>query len=104
MDYNKDYLSIVKERVSPHRYNHTLGVIKEAKRLAEIYNVDTNKARIAATLHDISKNKDINEIIENVKNNFDPKVLSYPVGTIHAYDSKLEAIKLGVDDSDILMR
>ena len=102
MDYNFDYLSIVRKMVSPHRFNHTLGVIKEAIRLSKIYNVDSDKARIAATLHDISKNKDINEIIANVKNNYDPIVLSYPVGTIHAYDSRLEAIKLGVDDEEIL--
>lgn len=40
------------------RYNHTLGVVKEAERLAPKFGVDTEKARVTALLHDCAKNLD----------------------------------------------
>lgn len=46
----------VKLRMSEKRYNHTLGVEREAKKLSEIYAPDKiNKMRAAALLHDITK-------------------------------------------------
>lgn len=44
------------------RYNHTLGVVKTALELAEIYNVNKEKAEIAALSHDIAKNMKIYEL------------------------------------------
>lgn len=40
------------------RFNHTLGVMGEAERLAPKFGVDPQKARIAALLHDCAKNLD----------------------------------------------
>ena len=40
------------------RFNHTLGVVAEAERLAPKFGVDVKKARIAALLHDCAKNLD----------------------------------------------
>jgi nicotinate-nucleotide adenylyltransferase len=37
------------------RYKHTLGVAAEARRLAKFYNVDEEKAVIAAYMHDLAK-------------------------------------------------
>ena len=49
---------ITKLKATQHerRFNHTLGVMSEAERLAPRFGVDTQKARIAALLHDCAKN------------------------------------------------
>lgn len=104
MDYKKDYLDIVKSRVKESRYIHTLGVIDRAVSLAKIYNVDTDKARIAASLHDIAKYMDIDEqkklILDNYgKDELDklvPQVYHGATGSIIARD------EFKIDDIDIL--
>ena len=52
-------ISTIKEKLqsslSIKRYIHTLGVEKEAVKLAEKYGVDKGKARYAALLHDCAK-------------------------------------------------
>ena len=45
----------VKERVSKKRYEHMLAVEKAALYLAEKYEVDKDKAGLAASLHDYAK-------------------------------------------------
>ncbi len=45
----------VERAMTPYRFRHTLGVVETAKDLAVIYGVDSNKATIAALLHDIAK-------------------------------------------------
>jgi nicotinate-nucleotide adenylyltransferase len=45
----------LRKRLSPRRFTHTLGVIKEAERLARFYNAPLEKARWAALLHDCAK-------------------------------------------------
>ena len=42
-------------RLSPKRFQHTLGVVLEAEKLAKHYGADINKARWAALLHDCAK-------------------------------------------------
>lgn len=54
MDYTK-YKDILKQRLTPKRYAHSLAVADEAKRLAIKYNVDSEKAYLAGLLHDITK-------------------------------------------------
>ena len=43
------------KRVSKERYRHVLGVVEMAQILAETYQVDIQKARLAALLHDWDK-------------------------------------------------
>lgn len=45
----------VEGTMTAYRFRHTLGVVETAKDLAVIYGVDSNKATIAALLHDIAK-------------------------------------------------
>lgn len=54
--------SYLKEHLTESRYNHTLGVVETAIRLAEINKVDKDKAEIAALAHDIAKNMTIYEL------------------------------------------
>lgn len=53
--YN-EYKEILKKRLTPKRYNHSLCVANEAVRLAEKYGGDVEKAYLAGLLHDITKN------------------------------------------------
>lgn len=62
----------VKSRLSEKRFKHSEGVVKRAIEYAQIYNVDTEVAKIVAIAHDIAKeltNEEINNYIEkyNIK-------------------------------------
>jgi len=47
--------SRLKDRLSPDRFIHSMGVVTEAERLAKHYGADITKARWAALLHDCTK-------------------------------------------------
>ena len=96
--------SMQKER----RFRHTLGVAKEAERLAEKYGVDKNKARLAGLLHDCAKNLD-----EKSGEEFSAICTKYGVtldelakkerALVHAFLGAAVAYKdYGVDDHEIL--
>lgn len=55
-DKYTEYKKLLKNRLTPKRYNHSLCVADEAVRLAEKYGGDTEKAYLAGLLHDITKN------------------------------------------------
>ena len=55
MDYEK-LKEILRERLNEKRYNHSLCVADEARRLAEKYGADKDKAYLAGLLHDITIN------------------------------------------------
>lgn len=103
MDFNKDYLKIVKKLVKDRRYNHILGVVDEAMALANKYNISVDKARIAASLHDITKNMDIDFQVELITKTLGPDALKdVPFGAIHAISGAIYSRDyLGVDDEDI---
>lgn len=48
--------AILRRRLKPKRFDHSLAVAEEAVRLAERYGVDVQKARTAGLLHDVMKN------------------------------------------------
>lgn len=58
------YKKFLRERLSEKRFNHSLGVAKTARKLAEIYGADEKKAYLAGLLHDITKNLGPSEQIE----------------------------------------
>jgi len=103
-DYKKDYLYLVEEKENITRCNHTLGVIKEAVALAKKYGINEDKARIAASLHDITKNVPIDVQKEEIIKKLGPNVLSdLPMGAYHAISGYLYAKDvLQIDDEDIL--
>jgi len=47
--------SCIKNRLTPKRYKHSMGVVLEAEKLAFHYGADINKARWAGLLHDCTK-------------------------------------------------
>ena len=103
MDYKKDYLPLLKKMVKPKRYIHSLGVIDEAINLSKLYNANQDKARIAASLHDIAKYIDRDEQKEMITKTLGPDVLEgLPEGALHSICGAIYARDyLGIDDIDI---
>lgn len=58
VDYEKIFKAILKGVLTEKRYHHSECVADEAKRLAEKYGCDSEKAYITGLLHDITKNSD----------------------------------------------
>ena len=52
----KEIINYLRENLTPKRFNHSLEVAKEAKRLAEKYGADSDKAYLAGLVHDATKN------------------------------------------------
>ena len=107
MKYNfKELKEIVKSKMSLKRFTHTLGVVEMSEKLARIYNADIEKCKVAALLHDICKEMDI-EYIKNIcKNNFMSELSGEDLenneilhGFAGAYYVKNE---LGINDKEIL--
>lgn len=59
----------LKELLSKKRYMHIKGVVDKAVILAEKYGEDTDRARLAAILHDYAKQFSYDEIEEFIKTN-----------------------------------
>lgn len=52
------YINIIRGRLTPRRFEHSLAVASRAEYLAKKYGADPEKARIAGLLHDILKDTD----------------------------------------------
>ncbi|NKE05174.1 bis(5'-nucleosyl)-tetraphosphatase (symmetrical) YqeK [Mesobacillus selenatarsenatis] len=97
-------LQIVKLQLTEHRYQHTLGVMETAIKLAGKYGADIKKAEMAAIFHDYAKFRpkdEMRQIIEEQKMpaillEFNSELWHAPVG---AYLAKKEA---GIDDKEVL--
>ncbi len=66
------------KKQNPKRLKHILGVVKMAKHLAKIYDIDEAKAEIAALMHDYCKYDDINEIKKLLSNEEISECEKYP--------------------------
>ncbi|MBA2873554.1 bis(5'-nucleosyl)-tetraphosphatase (symmetrical) YqeK [Thermaerobacillus caldiproteolyticus] len=97
-------LAIVKQQLTEHRYQHTLGVMETAIQLAKRYGADVKKAELAAIFHDYAKfrpKEEMKRIIleQNMPNDllyYNTELWHAPVG---AYLVKTEA---GIQDEEIL--
>jgi len=85
-------------RMSAYRFAHTVGVWREAARMAERFGLDGGKARVAALLHDIAKELPEGELRRG--GYYPPAMvtalLHAPVGAVIARE------EFGVKDPDIL--
>ncbi|MDD2363050.1 MAG: nicotinate-nucleotide adenylyltransferase [Oscillospiraceae bacterium] len=52
---DRQFIEIIRGRLSPRRFNHSLAVAEQAAHLATIYDADPKKAYTAGILHDIMK-------------------------------------------------
>lgn len=51
-----EFKAVIREKLDDYRYNHSICVAEEARRLALIYGEDPDDAYLAGLLHDITKN------------------------------------------------
>lgn len=103
MDQN-EALQIVKEQLPEKRYIHTLGVLASAIELAKRFDVDIEKASMAAIFHDYAKYRPLEEMRQIIKDSRLPQdLLDYngelwhaPVGAI------LVEKEVGIIDQEVL--
>lgn len=57
-DPNEQYAEILRGRLTPKRYRHSLAVAEQAVHLAKLYGADPDKAYTAGLVHDILKDTD----------------------------------------------
>jgi len=107
MKYNFNELKeIVKSKMSLKRFTHTLGVVEMSEKLAKIYNADIEKCKVAALLHDICKEMNM-EYIKNIcKNNFMNELSEEDLENneiLHGFaGSYYVKTELGINDKEIL--
>lgn len=96
---------IIEKRLSPKRYNHSLGVASAADHLANLHGEDREKAQLAGLLHDYAKNLDAPTLLVNaerlgielsLEDRLLPDLLHGPVGAL------LVKRELGLENKQIL--
>lgn len=97
--------SWLKENLCEERYIHSLGVMDAAVELAQMFNMDVEKAKITGLLHDAAKcfsNEKLLEIIhQHIPEVHDCELLNYK--TLHApVSSYLAKSQFGIEDKEIL--
>ncbi|EUJ17661.1 bis(5'-nucleosyl)-tetraphosphatase (symmetrical) YqeK [Listeria aquatica] len=97
-------LEKIKQAMPEKRFQHTLGVEKTALLYAEIYEESTEKASIAALLHDYAKYYPDDQAEKLIREeNMDPRLLKYSRALWHApIGAYLAREEFGVTDSEIL--
>ena len=102
---NKEFLEILKTRLTPQRLYHSICVAEQAKHLAEIFGGDTEKAYTAGLVHDIMRYEPPEKMIELIIG--DGQVLTESekkiTVTLHAVAGEVYLRKnLKVTDGEIL--
>ncbi len=97
--------SWLKENLCEERYIHSLGVMEAAVELAQMFNMDVEKAKITGLLHDAAKcfsNEKLLEIIhQHIPEVHDCELLNYK--TLHApVSAYLAKSQFGIEDQEIL--
>ena len=102
---DKQIKKLLSQMLDDYRYNHSICVADEAKRLAEKYGADSQKAYFAGLVHDITKNYSREEhlkifdnfgiILSDVEKNSD-KLWHAMSGSVYIKEY------LGVNDNDIV--
>ncbi len=59
MNREQEFKNAIRARLSDERYEHSINVADECRRLARMYGADENKAYIAGLLHDILKDTEL---------------------------------------------
>lgn len=100
----EEALKIVKEQLTDHRYQHTLGVMETAIQLARQYGADERKAELAAIFHDYAKfrpKEEMKEII--VSQGFPKELLEFNAELWHApVGAYLAEKEAGITDSEVI--
>ena len=102
---NREFLEILKTRLTPQRLYHSICVAEQAKHLAEKFGGDSEKAYTAGLIHDIMRYEPVEKMFELIEN--DGQILTDSekniTVTLHAIAGEIFLRKeLGVTDNEIL--
>lgn len=102
---NKEFLEILKTRLTPQRLYHSICVAEQAKHLAEKYGYNSEKAYTAGLIHDIMRYESVEKMLEMIEN--DGQILTESekqiTVTLHAIAGEIFLRKeLNVTDDEIL--
>ncbi|WP_419956094.1 bis(5'-nucleosyl)-tetraphosphatase (symmetrical) YqeK [Neobacillus niacini] len=100
----EEALKIVKEQLTDHRYQHTLGVMETAIALAKQYGADVKKAETAAIFHDYAKFRPKDEMKQIIiSQKFPQELLKYHSELWHApAGAYLVEMEAGIKDKEVL--
>lgn len=100
-DHIKNY---VRAQMPDKRWQHTLGVIETAVKLANKYGADANKAHLAALLHDLAKYWPADKLREIIiEQQLYPDMLEYDVQLLHSHVGAFVAeAELAIKDEEVL--
>jgi predicted HD superfamily hydrolase involved in NAD metabolism len=100
----EEALKLVKEQLTDHRYQHTLGVMETAIVLAKQYGENEQKAELAAIFHDYAKFRPKGEMQEIIADHgFPQDLLEYNSELWHApAGAYLVEKEAGVSDREVL--
>jgi predicted HD superfamily hydrolase involved in NAD metabolism len=97
-------LQVVKQQLTEHRYQHTIGVMETAILLAKRFGADEKKAEIAAIFHDYAKFRPKEEMKEIITTQGLPQnLLEYNSELWHApAGAYLVEKEVGITDLEVL--
>ena len=102
---DEQIVDILRRRLKPKRFAHSLAVAEEAQRLAKLYGADPAKAKTAGLLHDIMKNEKPEDQLQ-ILSEFGILMTEVERGAEKLYHAMSGAAFirhiLGVQDEDIL--
>ncbi len=109
MDLEKIDIIALEEKLvtmlTPERYQHSLGVMQTAEKMAKRFGVDVTKARLAGLLHDCAKDIDKGEMValcDKLGVELDP-VKREQRSLIHAdLGAKMLETEFGIEDPEII--
>lgn len=102
MSQINDLYELVASLQNEARYKHTLGVVSMAETFATTYNIDLAKCKLAALLHDVTKQMDKPKQLELLKECNDEFILNNPP-LWHSFTGEIYAREvLKITDTDIL--
>lgn len=99
------YDELLRQKLTPKRYEHSIAVMKRSVELAKRYGVDTEKAKLAGILHDVMKDEDKrillqfiqdSDILLSVAEKNGPPLWHAMVGLLYVRDV------LKIEDADVL--
>ncbi|PLT34630.1 phosphohydrolase [Bacillus sp. V5-8f] len=100
----EEALLLVKQQITEHRYQHTLGVMETSIILAERFGADTAKAELAGIFHDYAKFRPKDEMKEIIiTQNMNQDLLGYNSELWHApVGAYLVEKEVGLTDPEVL--
>lgn len=103
MDRNKA-LEVVKDQLTEHRYQHTIGVMNTAIELAKRFGVNEKKAELAAIFHDYAKFRQKDEMKKIIiEQKLPEELLRYNSELWHApVGAYLVQTEVGITDIEII--